>query len=671
MQFYAPEFFLFLWAIPVIYLLYWTANQLWLRKIKAFGNPTLVLNKLIPFYRASAKWFQMICIMIAIFFATLALARPQWGEEKKKIQRKGIDIVFLLDTSLSMMAEDIKPNRLLKSKLDIKNLAHQLKGDRVGMIVFAGSSFLQSPLTLDYGAFMLFLDAVRVGHVPDPGTSLSEALRLVIKAFPDEGSKHKAILLFTDGEDHEGGIDEVLKEVQKTGIRVYAVGMGTEKGDPIPLKDENRRNTGFKKDRKGQIVLTKLNAPLLERIAGETGGLYLQATPGEQEIRVILKHMESLDKRQFKEQLITEKEDHYQLFLFLALFFLCLEMTIRKTQKNPTQALAVILAFFIFTGFIKTTRGLNDEGNKLFAEKRYQSAINAYHKAQVKNPEDPVIRYNLATTLYQTKNYQEAAKEYEKAIQLAKDKELLGQAHYNYGNTQYRLGNFEKAIESYKKALEINPADKDAKYNLEFLQNKKSMMDKKNQEQKQQKQNKPDQQPQSNQNQQQQQQEQSQDQNQQNKNQGEQQQNQEQPQNQDEQNKDQQNQEEKDQEEQKPQSDQKKDQEPKPQDQESQEAPPPQNQPEPPESEPKNEEQEPDQKPSPEDQEPQPAEPDEGSQDQQNQASQGQPSQPLQGQMNLENALQILDALKESEKDLQDLRRPPVPAQPRTVEKDW
>ena len=285
-------------------------------------------------YRKNEWLVRAILMTLAVLCFVLALARPQWGDEKRTAQRKGLDIVFMVDTSLSMLAEDIKPNRLAKAKFEVETFIRNLRGDRVGMVTFAGSGFLQTPLTLDHAAFLLFLDAVQVGFLPDPGTSLAQAIGLAIRAFPQKELKYKALVLFTDGEDFEGGIEKAIEEAKQANVRIYCVGLGTAEGEPIPLKNEKGERSGFKKDRSGQMVLTRLNRPLLERIAKETGGIYLPATPGEKEVDVILKHMRGWGEQQFAEKVIVEREDQYQVFLIFALIFLIAEMLVRRKNTH-------------------------------------------------------------------------------------------------------------------------------------------------------------------------------------------------------------------------------------------------------------------------------------------------------------------------------------------------
>ncbi len=688
MQLYQPSRLIFLWLIPVLVFLFLWGRARWHRRLSRLGNPIFLQNRLMPGLDPNKiKWTWAFMILVFLF-STISLARPQWGEEKKRIERKGLDVVFLLDTSLSMLADDVKPDRLRKSKLEIKNLIRHFKGHRVGMVAFAGSSFLQCPLTLDYSAFLLFVDALKPGYIPNPGTSLAQAIELGIHAFTEESRKYRALIIFSDGEDHEGGMNEAVELAKKAGVRIYTLGVGTPEGGPIPLRSEATQNTSaYKKDRDGQVVITRLNTSLLEQIAKETGGLYLPATAGEKEVDIILKHLETLGERKLKEQLIIQREERFQLFLFIAFLFLMGETLLGNRKKAAAKLLLPLLAFFVFTGFLDSPRSLVDKGNRNVEKKKYQSAVNDYRKAEVAKPNDPVVRYNLGTTFYQLYQYQDAQQELEQSLARVKDPATKAKALYNYGNTQYRLGDFEKAIDAYKKSLDLNPKDEDAKYNLEFLKKQKSVFEKKNQDKQQQKQN---QEQQSDQGQQQNNQSQSQSKQQQQKggqenqdpSQSEGQQGDKEQQSQgsggqgeekegQQQNKDQQDQQQKPQDQQ-----QNKDQQKGSENQKEE-----QKQKEQQEQEKENESQNQEPQQGQESQEnqdqgeggqnPQPQEPKEGSGSPQQQEGQ----QALQGQMSKENALRILDALKEGEKGLQDMRRPPLQQESEAKEreplKDW
>lgn len=660
MQFFKPEYFLYLWLVPAVFGIYFFSRKIWEKKLRQLIHGKNILPKLIEGYQNSEWLSKTLLIATVVLLMVLALARPQWGDEKRTVHRKGIDLVFMIDTSLSMLAEDIKPNRLEKAKFEIKTFAQKLTGDRIGMVTFAGSGFLQTPLTLDHAAFLLFMEAVQVGFLPDPGTSLTNAIHLALRIFPQKELKYKALVLFTDGEDHEGGIDKAIEEAKQAGVRIYCIGLGSIEGEPIPLKNERRERTGFKKDRYGQMILTKLNQPLLERIAHETGGIYLRATPSEKEVDLIIKHLHHWGEQEFSEKTIVEKEDQFQVFLVFAFFLLIAEMLLRRRNHKIPHSLACFMMFFLFSGFLESSQDLIKKGNENFQNKRYQSALESYRRVQVQNPDLPEVLYNLGTALYKMDGFRESAQDLETAVQKAKDPALKSKALYNFGNVQYRLGDFEKAMDAYKKALEINPNDQDAKYNLEFLQKQKNSRDKKDQEQKNNKQKKDQKEPKQNQ-QKQDQQEQGQQQQQQNQGTG--QQNQQDQKNQQQQKQDRQNdkKDQQNQQEQSPQNAQPQDQQQDQQKQNQQKGKDEK------EKEQQQREQREKEEPKPEEQEQQQKE----DKLKQSQEQKGHLKQPLQGQMSMENALNILDALRESEKELQDLRRPPVNKNPPPVEKDW
>lgn len=658
MQFFDSSRFVFLWLVPLVVLMVMWGSAERRRRLARLGHEAFLETRLMPEFSKIRKKIASLLLASVFFFSALALARPQWGEEKKRVERKGVDLLFLLDTSLSMLAEDIKPSRLAKSKLEMKNIIRRLRGDRVGMVAFAGSSFLQCPLTLDYSAFLLFVDALKPGYIPDPGTSLAHAIRLGFKAFPEESRKYRAIIVFSDGEDHEGGVPEALEEAKLAGVRIYTVGVGTTEGEPIPLRSaENQKMSGYKKDRKGEVVITRLNSSLLGQIAKETGGLYVPATAAGNEIDLVLKHLETLGERRLKERLIAEREDHFQLFLFIAFLFLMGETFLGNRKKGKTLKFALpILAFFVLTAFMDTPRSLVQKGNRLNKEKKYQSAVENYRKAEVAQPGEPVIRYNLGTSLYQLYEYRDAEKELEQALSHAKTPATKAKILYNYGNTQYRLGDFEKAIESYKKVLDLDPKDEDAKYNLEFLQKKKSQFEKKNEERQKQQQEKQPQQQQ----QQQKEQLQPQPQPEQKDQQGQREQQRPQPQPRQEKNEQAQGGEGKE-EEKEGQGQRNKEQER--QEQQSQQ----QEQQEEGQKKEREEKKQGTQEKKEEKQEEKQREEGRKEQTQQGESE----GEALQGQMGKENALRILDTLQEEEKELQDLRRPPVHSESQEVLKDW
>ena len=231
------------------------------------------------------------------------------------------------------MAEDIKPNRLEKAKHEIGTLIDQLQGDRVGLIAFAGKAFVQCPLTLDYGAAKMFLDVMEPDLIPVPGTALGEAIQKAVTAFVEKERKHKVLILITDGEDHMGKPLEMAKASAKEGVVIYGVGIGSLKGVPIPLYDGRGISTGFKKDRQGEVVMTKLDELTLQKIALETNGNYYRASPGEVELKKIYDDILKMEKKALTSQQYAQYEDQFQILTGIALFFLILEVLVSERKK--------------------------------------------------------------------------------------------------------------------------------------------------------------------------------------------------------------------------------------------------------------------------------------------------------------------------------------------------
>ena len=336
MQFYRPEWLYGLWLIPLAFLFFLWVGKRKQKLLGLFASPP-TRHVLTRSHSSTKEQIKKGLVLLVLGLLFLVLAQPQWGEEKKEVRRRGIEVIFLVDTSLSMLAEDIVPSRIQKARLLMKSFLRVLKGDRVGIVTFAGSGFIQSPLTLDYDAFVLFANSIQVGYIPDAGTSLREAIRMATKAFEKSKQKAKVAVLLSDGEDLEGEVESAINAAKEANVRIYAVGIGTKEGAPIPLRSEQGKISGYKKDRSGEVVITKLNEDLLTKIANETGGLYVAATPGENEVDWIYKHLGNLEKAELKQQLVVERENHFQLFLSLALILLILETLMNEANQEKIR----------------------------------------------------------------------------------------------------------------------------------------------------------------------------------------------------------------------------------------------------------------------------------------------------------------------------------------------
>jgi len=273
--------------------------------------------------------------LIALALCLTSLARPQWGFHWETVRRRGLDIMVVLDTSKSMLSNDIRPNRLQQAKWGIRDLVQKLRGDRLGLITFSGSSFLQCPLTIDYAAFNMTLDDVYCGIIPRGGTAISEALKNAMDSFEYDNEADRVIVLVTDGEDHEGDPTALIDQLKKKDIRVYAVGVGTIEGELIPVKDEQGRDAGFLKDRDGAYVKSKLNEDPLKKVALGTGGMYVRSAPGDFGLeRIYEQGINQLKRAEQESRRVKVHEDRFSWFLGAAFIILIFEALLTKGRRN-------------------------------------------------------------------------------------------------------------------------------------------------------------------------------------------------------------------------------------------------------------------------------------------------------------------------------------------------
>jgi len=272
--------------------------------------------------------------LISIVLVVLALANPQIGTKIEEVKQVGIDVFILLDVSLSMKAEDIKPSRLDKAKHEISKLVQRLQGDRIGLIVFSGEAYVQFPLTTDYSAANLFLSAVDVTSVPQPGTAIGAAINLALTSFKGEEETKKAIIIITDGEDHEGELESVINDAVEKGIAIYAIGLGSPSGVPIPIRNAAGVQTGYKKDNMGNTVLTKLDEATLETIADLGNGRYYRGSNTEDELDAVYNDLSTIEKTEFGATKISDYEDRYYYFLIPAVLILFVEFFISSKKSK-------------------------------------------------------------------------------------------------------------------------------------------------------------------------------------------------------------------------------------------------------------------------------------------------------------------------------------------------
>lgn len=332
MHFGRAEYLNFLWAVPVLGMfLFWTLRSR-RKRLERFISRMLAPQLTEEFSRRKAT-LRVLLLLGFFAFGILALARPQWGAKLETVRRHGVDIIIGLDTSYSMNTEDIAPSRLAKAKSEIRTLLDKLKGDRIGIVTFAGSAVVQCPLTLDYGAASLFLDAANTETIPDPGTSLAAAIEIATSAFIAKERKYKVLILFTDGEDLEGQVDSAADKAKDSGVVIYAVGIGTPQGRPIPVRDQKGDIVEYRKDPNGQVVISSLDERSLAEIATRTGGRYFRATTSENEMDTLYDEISKLEKKELESRLYQNFEDQFQYPLALALLCLAAVTWISERRK--------------------------------------------------------------------------------------------------------------------------------------------------------------------------------------------------------------------------------------------------------------------------------------------------------------------------------------------------
>ena len=300
----------------------------WRREaIRKIGNRSLVLQ-LIPDFSNRKHVTKFILFTLAYAFVILGFANPQLGTKQEKVKREGIDVIIALDVSNSMMSEDIRPSRLDRAKNFVSNFIDKLSNDRLGMIVFAGNAYLQMPLTVDYSAAKLYLHTINTSMIPTQGTNFAEAIDLARQSFVKEENTHKALIIITDGEDNEGGVDEKIEEAAKEGIKIFTIGVGSENGAPIPVGND------FKRDENGNIVLSKLNETMLQQIAVKGNGKFYMLGSGNDEVDALLKELKGISSKQFEELVFTDFDDYFQYCLAIAVVFLLIEWWLSERRTR-------------------------------------------------------------------------------------------------------------------------------------------------------------------------------------------------------------------------------------------------------------------------------------------------------------------------------------------------
>ncbi len=471
-----------LWAVIAVGMIMARGISKRRKIMNAFAGSDM-LPMIAPEFSVGRKKVQALLVFAGAAFAVIALAGPLIGYRWEKVTRKGVDIMIALDCSKSMLAQDIRPTRLERAKREIIDLMHMMKSDRAGLVAFSGKAVLQCPLTLDHEAFNIFLNALRPGCLPVGGTNLEDAVRTCYSGFEKDADTEKAIIIITDGEATAGNVMQAAEQMAKKSIKIFCIGVGSRQGAPIPDK-----NSGFKKDSSGNIIMARIDEKTLEKIAGVTGGAYVRSVAGDMDLDVIYK--DRIQKGMKHKKLVSGREkiweNMFQWFLFPGVLVLGVECFLFLRRKSGSGLTVLFFVCFIlgslsvFPGpcMAKNVFSSVKKGIDQFRARHYEQAEKHFIDAQLEDPDNVKLYYDIGTASYMNREYKRARQNFMQAAR-SKDKKLSHDARYNLANTQYRLGNLDEAIKEYESVLKDFPDDREAKENLEFVKQRKKELEKK------------------------------------------------------------------------------------------------------------------------------------------------------------------------------------------------
>ena len=497
-----PLYLLLILLIPLMFIAYWLMRRWRKRRIARFGDPDLV-SSLAPLVPRRKGWLKLTLLSLALLFFAIGMARPQLGAILKEKQVKGAEIMVVLDVSNSMLAEDYSPNRLERAKLAISKLVDELQGDRIGLIIFAGESFVQLPVTSDYVSAKIFLNSITTESVPVQGTAMGDAIRTAIKSFTSESENSRAIILITDGENHEDDPVSAAKDAVDMGARVFCIGVGSPEGKPIPVDGE------LLKDKDGNIVVTRLDEATLKEVASAGKGLYVRAGNTEFGLNPVIDEIRSLDEKDFQSVVFEEYDEQYMYFFAIALIFMLIEFMISDTRNRRSlfgrgKGMVTVLILMLASPVMLQAQSDRSEvraGNREFKKGEFREAELDYKRALEEDSTSVTAKYNLGNALYKTESYSEAELYLKglgdslKSVSASKASDCF----HNSGNLALKQKKYQEAVDAYKESLRLEPDNFETKSNLAYAQK----MLKEQQQQQQQQQNQQDNQNQQDQNQQQ------------------------------------------------------------------------------------------------------------------------------------------------------------------------
>ena len=486
-RFESPIYLYLLVLIPLLALIRFLSYRNQKKRLRKFGEPSL-LKALMPDvsrFRPSVKFW---ILQGALALLIVMLARPQMGTKINHEKRVGIETIIAMDISNSMRAEDIVPSRLDRSKMMVENLVDHFTNDKIGLIVFAGDAFVQLPITSDYVSAKMFLSSIDPSMIASQGTDIARAIEMASHSFTQEEGIGKAIVVITDGEDHEGGAVEAAEAAKKNGMRVYVLGVGSTQGAPIPVPGTGN----YMQDNTGNTVMSALNEDMCKQVAQAGGGAYIHVENNSAAQEQLDNELDKLAKKETSTAVYSEFDEQFQAFGVLALLLLILEICIFD-RRNPLlkhvslfgkrKVAVMLLLLTVLSATAQTDRQYIRQGNKQFRMGDYPNAEVSYRKAIEQNPKNPQASFNLGNALMAQKKDSAAVTQFENASRLETNPLRKAQSFHNIGVICQTHKMYGEAIEAYKNALRLNPNDDETRYNLVLCKHQMQKQDQQKQNQ--------------------------------------------------------------------------------------------------------------------------------------------------------------------------------------------
>lgn len=489
-RFESPQYLYLLLVLVALAAIHYYIIYRKKQQVKRFGDPELTRQLFLGVsrWRPEVKFW---ITMLALASFIVALARPQFGTRLDTRERTGIEAIIALDVSNSMLAEDVKPNRLEKAKMMVSNMVDGMRDDKIGLIVFAGQAFVQLPITSDYVSAKMFLETISPSMMSVQGTDIAEAINLSMRSFTQQEDVSRAIFVITDGEDNEARGVEAAKQAASKGVRVYVLGIGNPGGAPIPIPGTGQ----YIIDDEGNTVISKLSEEMCREIATAGNGSYIYVDNSSSAQKKLSEQVDRLAKAKMESQIYSEYDEQFQGFVLIGILLLLLDVFLLERESKSTwlsnlfhrgrPVAALFLLIFSLTAMAQTDRDYIRRGNRLMRDSVYDKAQVEYQKAIEKDNTNPISHFNLGNALLYQNKAEDAMKEYETAARLEKDKTRLAQIYHNMGVVLQSAKQFDKAVACYRNSLRNDPTNDETRYNyaLSLFQLKKNQGGQDNQDQ--------------------------------------------------------------------------------------------------------------------------------------------------------------------------------------------